>query len=70
MARHEPSRRDTPTGDPLEGKLRMRRDAKGRWQVVPEPNETRPTSETAARPVHPDDPRPGPWRNIPPIGIG
>jgi hypothetical protein len=67
MPRHEPLGRPAP-GEVLKGKMKMRLDENGKWQVVPPEGEQRPTAETHAQPVHPDDPRPGAWRNIPPIG--
>jgi hypothetical protein len=69
MARHERSRQPV-AAQPLSGPLRIkaRRDANGRVQIVgPKPPVT-PVVEAAERPPQPDDPRPAPFRNVPPFG--
>jgi hypothetical protein len=63
MARHERSRQPV-AAPPLSGPLRIkaRRDANGRVQIVgPKPPVT-PAVEAAERP------RPAPFRNVPPFG--
>ena len=69
MPRHEPSRQDAPAVGPG-GKVRMRLDPDGRWQVDMPVTETRITTEAAERPPQPDDPRPAHLRNVPPLGGG
>jgi hypothetical protein len=49
-------------------RIKARRDANGRVQIVaPKPPVT-PATEAAERPPQPDDPRPAPFRNVPPFG--
>jgi len=67
MPRHEPAGRQS-AGEPPPKKVKMRLDAKGRWAPVLDPIETTETTEAAERPATPDDPRPNPFRNIPPFG--
>jgi hypothetical protein len=70
MARHEPLGRDAPGEPPPDGKLVMRRDAKGRLQVVVPPRKLTETTEAAERPPTPEDPRTANQRNVPPYGGG
>lgn len=69
MARHEPSRQPVPT-QPLTGPVhvRVRRDAEGRVEIVTPERPVKATVEAAERPTHADDPRGGPFRNVPPFG--
>jgi hypothetical protein len=47
----------------------MRLDGKGRWVPVEDDAEpTTATTEAKPRPQQADDPRTGPFRNIPPMG--
>jgi hypothetical protein len=67
MPRQEPARSQT-AGEPPPLKVKVQLDAQGKWQPVEPPRETTETIEVAERPTTPDDPRPAPFRNIPPIG--
>ena len=71
MARHERSRQPVPA-QPLNGPVhvRVRRDADGRMQIVTPDRELTATVEAAERPAQADDPRPAPFRNMPPFGGG
>ncbi len=68
MARHKPS--DRATGEPLDGKVHMRRDADGKLVPIFPKLETRATTEAEERPQQPEDPRTAAQRNIPPYGAG
>ncbi len=68
MARHKPS--DRATGELLDGKVRMRRDADGKLVPIFPELKTRATTEAEERPQQPDDPRTANQRNIPPYGSG
>lgn len=69
MPRHEPSRQPVPA-QPLSGPvhLRARRDEDGHVRIVTPERTLTETTEAAERPPQPDDPRPAPFRNIPPFG--
>ena len=69
MPRHEPSTRET--GEPApQGKVVMRRDAKGNIVPVLPPKRVKETTEAEERPQQADDPRPSTFRNVPPYGAG
>jgi hypothetical protein len=67
MPRHEPARKQT-AGEPPDLKVKVRLDAKGRWQPVEPPRVMTEETEAAERPPFGDDPRPSAFRNIPPFG--
>ena len=67
MPRHEPSNKPDP-GELLKGRVRMRRDAQGKLQVVTPEQERHTTTEAKPRPPQADDPRGNAERNIGPGG--
>ena len=69
MARHEPLGRDAP-GEPPGMKVRVKRGADGKLQVLLPERKTVETTEAAERPPTPDDPRTANQRNVPPYGGG
>jgi hypothetical protein len=69
MPRHEPLGRPAP-GAPPDMKVRVRRDASGRLQVVVPERTLNETTEAAERPPTADDPRSANLRNVPPFGAG
>jgi hypothetical protein len=69
VPRHEPLGRPVPATAP-ELKVRVRRGASGRLEVVVPDRALTETTEAAERPPTPDDPRTANVRNIPPFGAG
>jgi hypothetical protein len=69
MPKHEPAGRQS-AGEPPPMKLKVQLDAAGRWRAVEPERKLVETIEAAERPTTPDDPRPAPWRQIPPFGGG
>jgi hypothetical protein len=69
MARHERAPREVPA-EPFAGPVRVqvRRGPDGRVRIVPPERGLTETTEAAERPPTPDDPRQGPFRNVPPLG--
>ena len=55
-----------PGGEPP--KLKITRGADGKLKIGGEREAPKETVEAAERPPTPDDPRPGPFRNVPPFG--
>jgi hypothetical protein len=67
MARHERSRQPH-SGEPLSAKIRVRKGADGKPEIIRPEKKTTSTTEPAERPPHPEDPRPfsghGPYAGI------